>query len=132
MSKLTPKQKKFCNEYLIDLNATQAAIRAGYSKKTANEQGARLLARVSVTEYLQKRLADRQQRTEITQDRVLQELAGIGFADAMDYARVEEKEGRDLAGHRVKYKVVELSPTEQIPRDKRAAIAGIKRRANGI
>lgn len=52
---LNDKQKRFCDEYLIDLNATQAAIRAGYSKKTANEQGARLLVNVSVQEYIQER-----------------------------------------------------------------------------
>ena len=48
MGKLTDKQEMFCKEYLIDLNATQAAIRAGYSKKTANEQAGRLLVNVSV------------------------------------------------------------------------------------
>lgn len=52
--KLTDKQKKFVEEYLIDLNATQSAIRAGYSPKTANEQGARLLANVSIQEAISK------------------------------------------------------------------------------
>ena len=54
-------------KYLIDLNATQAAIRAGYSPKTANEQGARLLANVSIAQTIQKAMQDREQRTEITQ-----------------------------------------------------------------
>ena len=54
MDKLTAKQKRFCDEYLKDLNATQAAIRAGYSEKTANEQGARMLAKVSIQEYIQQ------------------------------------------------------------------------------
>ena len=53
---MTDKQKRFCDEYLIDCNATQAAIRAGYSKKTANEQGTRLLANVSVKAYIDERL----------------------------------------------------------------------------
>ena len=53
---MTDKQKRFCDEYLIDCNATQAAIRAGYSKKTANEQGNRLLANVSVKAYIDERL----------------------------------------------------------------------------
>lgn len=79
--KLTPKQKRFVDEYLIDLNATQAAIRAGYSPKTANEQGARLLANVSIAQTLQKAMQDREQRTEITQDRVLQEYARLAFYD---------------------------------------------------
>ncbi len=53
---MTARQKRFCDEYLIDCNATQAAIRAGYSPKTANEQGARLLANVSVQNYIDKQL----------------------------------------------------------------------------
>jgi len=75
------KQQRFVDEYLIDLNATQAAIRAGYSAKTANEQGARLLANVSVSAAITAAQARRAKRTEITQDRVLAELAKIGFAD---------------------------------------------------
>lgn len=51
---LNDKQKQFCNEYMIDLNATQAAIRAGYSQKTAQEQSARLLSNVMVQEYIQE------------------------------------------------------------------------------
>ncbi len=53
---LSKKQKKFADEYLIDCNATQAAIRAGYSEKTANEQGARLLANVSIKNYITEQL----------------------------------------------------------------------------
>lgn len=78
---LTNKQRRFVDEYLIDLNATQAAIRAGYSKKTANEQGARLLANVSVMLVVQEAMKARENRTHITQDRVLQELARIAFFD---------------------------------------------------
>jgi phage terminase small subunit len=78
---LTPKQQRFVEEYLIDLNATQAATRAGYSAKTANEQGARLLANVSVRSAIEQAKAERSERTHITQDRVLQELARIAFFD---------------------------------------------------
>jgi phage terminase small subunit len=78
---LTAKQQRFVDEYLIDLNATQAATRAGYSAKTANEQGARLLANVSVRSALTEAMKAREQRTHITQDRVLQELARIAFFD---------------------------------------------------
>lgn len=73
---LTDRQARFCEEYLIDLNATQAAIRTGYSEKTANEQGARLLANVSVQEKIAELKAERAKRTEMTQDSVIQELAG--------------------------------------------------------
>lgn len=81
MAKLTAKQQRFVEEYLIDLNATQAAIRAGYSPKTANEQGARLLANASVQEAIAKAMAERSRRTGISQDRVIQELARIAFVN---------------------------------------------------
>jgi phage terminase small subunit len=71
---MTPKQEAFVREYLVDLNATQAAIRAGYSAKTANEQGARLLANVSIASAVQAAMDARSERTEITADYV---LAGI-------------------------------------------------------
>ncbi len=74
MSDLTPKQAGFVEEYLIDLNATQAAIRAGYSKKTANEQGAQLLAKLSIRQAVAEAQAIRSKRTAITQDEVIQGL----------------------------------------------------------
>ncbi len=82
--KMTDKQKKFVEEYLIDLNATQSAIRAGYSPKTANEQGARLLANVSIQEAISKAMAERSRRTGINQDRIVQELARIAFVKITD------------------------------------------------
>lgn len=81
MKPLTPKQQQFVAEYLIDLNATQAAIRAGYSAKTANEQASRLLTNVSVRSAIEVAKAKRMERVEITQDRVLLELARIAFFD---------------------------------------------------
>lgn len=96
MAKLNDRQKRFADEYLIDLNATQAAIRAGYSKKTANEQAARLLANVSLQEYVQFRAKQREKRTEITQDRVLAELAKVGFKDAADYTDADLKYSNKL------------------------------------
>jgi len=81
MSKMTPRQQRFVDEYLIDLNATQAAIRAGYSAKTAEVQGPRLLGNVRVAKAIAKATEARARRTQITQDRVLQELARIAFFD---------------------------------------------------
>ena len=81
---LTEKQKRFAEEYLIDLNATQAAIRAGYSAKTANEQGSRLLANVSIQKAISKAIAERSCRTKISQDRVVNELAKIAFLNIAD------------------------------------------------
>ena len=78
---LTDKQQRFVEEYLIDLNATQAAIRAGYSEATAEQQASRLLSNVKVAEAIAEAQSQRSQRTQITQDRVLQELARIGFSD---------------------------------------------------
>ena len=72
---LTPRQAQFVQEYLIDLNATQAAIRAGYSVKTANEQAARLLANVSIQTAIQTAIKARTERTQITQDWVIHRLA---------------------------------------------------------
>ena len=79
--KLTAKQEKFCNEYLIDLNATQAAIRAGYSEKTAMEQGYQLLHKTSVSGFIQERQKELQEETRITQKKVLEEYAKIAFSD---------------------------------------------------
>lgn len=72
--KLTPKQQRFVGEYLVDLNATQAAIRAGYSSKTADKIGSELLGKTSISERIQKAMADREARTEITADYVLRRL----------------------------------------------------------
>lgn len=74
---LNDRQKRFCEEYLIDLNGTQAAIRAGYSKKTANEQAARLLTNVSVHAYITEMKSQRSKRTEITSDYVLTGLKEV-------------------------------------------------------
>ena len=71
MNKLTAKQARFVAEYLIDLNATQAAIRAGYSEKTASETGYENLRKPQIAEAVQKALAERSERTEVTQDYVL-------------------------------------------------------------
>jgi phage terminase small subunit len=79
--KLTPKQAAFVEEYACDLNATQAAIRAGYSAKTAKEQATRLLTNVHVAAGIAEGRAARSERTGITADRVLQELARIAFFD---------------------------------------------------
>jgi len=84
MAKLTAKQQRFVDEYLIDLNATQSAIRAGYSIKTANEQGSQLLAKLSIQEAIGGAMAERSRRTGVSQDRVVQELAKIAFVKMTD------------------------------------------------
>jgi len=81
VSDLTEMQGRFVQEYLIDLNATQAAIRAGYSAQTAAAQASRLLTNVKVQEALSEAQNARQARTRITQDRVVQEIARLGLSD---------------------------------------------------
>ena len=87
MKSLTNKQKAFVEEYLVDLNATQAAIRAGYSAKTADRIGPELLGKTWVAEAIQEAMAARSERTEITSDMVLRELAKLGFANMADYMK---------------------------------------------
>ncbi|MDU4393264.1 MAG: terminase small subunit [Acinetobacter ursingii] len=94
MANLTPKQQRFVEEYLIDLNATQAAIRAGYSEKTAAVIGAENLIKPNIAKAIEEAQNKRSERTEITQDRVLQELAKIGFSNMLDYMTITE--GGDL------------------------------------
>ncbi len=92
-ARLTDKQKRFVAEYLVDLNATAAAKRAGYSEKTACEQAARLLANVKVQTAVQEAKQARQERTEITQDMVLRETAKLAF---FDIRKMFDKNGKPL------------------------------------
>ncbi|WP_312907243.1 terminase small subunit [Tissierella praeacuta] len=142
--KLTPKQKIFVDEYLVDLNATRAYKAAGYRVKSDNAagvEGHKLLRNPKIDLYLKEKMKEREKRTEITQDKVLKELAKIGFANATDYARVVEREYieqvKDEKGNIISeipktYKTVELEVTDKLDTDKQAAIAGIKQGTNGI
>lgn len=137
--KLTEKQKRFCDEYLIDLNATQAAIRAGYSKKTAYRTGADNLIKPQIQEYLGSKMKDREKRTEITQDKVIKELAAIAFSKGSDYAKVVDKtiivDGNvvlDENGLPQTYQDVELTLTDELTEEQKKAISNIKRGKNGI
>jgi phage terminase small subunit len=85
--RLTPKQTRFVEEYLIDLNAAAAAVRAGYSAKTAKEIGCENLTKPNVAAAVQKALAARSKQTEITAEMVLTELARIGFSNMAHYAK---------------------------------------------
>ena len=123
---LTQKQKAFVDEYLIDLNATRAykaAYKACKSDKAAASSSSKLLRNPKIVEYLSKRQSELQQRTNVTQDRVIQELASIAFSDIVDFVKVEIVNG---------YPSVMIAPTKDIPARKRAAIAGIKQGANGV
>lgn len=142
--KLTAKQKIFVDEYLVDLNATRA-YKAAYpnckKEETINAAASRMLRNVKVKEYIDKRMKDREKRTEITQDKVLQELAKIAFANGTDFAKVVEKScmkpifdkaGNVIDTEEVFYKDVELVLTDELPEDKKKAIAAIKQTKFGI
>ena len=77
MDKLTLKQELFCKEYIIDFNGTQAAIRAGYSENTANEQASQLLAKLSIQNYLKKIMKKRADKLEINQEYVLKNIIEV-------------------------------------------------------
>ncbi|MDB2085863.1 terminase small subunit [Clostridium paraputrificum] len=97
MAKLTEKQKRFVEEYLIDLNATQAAIRAGYSPNTARDIGCENLAKPNIRACIDKEIAERSKRTGINQDRVIRELARLAFVNANDVIDMEEATLKDGA-----------------------------------
>lgn len=88
-TELTAKQQRFVDEYLVDLNATQAAIRAGYSEKTARSTGSENLTKPNIQAAITEGRRKQSKRTEITADRVLAELALLGFANMEDYIRID-------------------------------------------
>ena len=141
--KLADKQRAFVDEYLIDLNATRAyktVYKNVKNDETARTNASRLLTNANVKEYLDKRMKDREKRTEITQDKVLAELAQIAFANGTDFAKVVEKPMivnnsyvmDPDTGQLKTYTAVELIPTDKLPEDKRKAVAGIKEGKYGI
>lgn len=94
---MTKKQKRFVEEYLIDLNATQAAIRAGYSPDTAQEQSSRLLSNVMIKAAVDQEMAERSKRTGINADRIVRELAKIALVNTGKVINVEDATIRDDA-----------------------------------
>ena len=93
MSDIPRKRERFIKEYLLDLNATAAAIRAGYSKKTAYSTGHALLKRPEIQAEVTRMIKKRSERTEIESDQVIQEYAHVAFSNVLDYVRIE---GRDI------------------------------------
>lgn len=81
---MTPQQALFVQEYRKDLNATQAAIRAGYSKKTAGSQGERLLKNVEIAKAIQKATSQQLEKVELSAERVLEEMRRLGFSNVQD------------------------------------------------
>lgn len=144
--KLTAKQQKFIDEYLIDLNATRA-YKAAYPKcksdEAANAASSRLLRNVKVQEQITKEQQDIQERTKITQDKVVQELAKIAFSNATDYVEVvtrptirrvwdKEEEKYVYEEGDVYEQDIILKDTKQLTNDQKAAISSIKNTKHGI
>lgn len=143
---MTEKQKIFADEYLIDLNATRA-YRAAYPncKKDSSADAAarKLLGNTRIQTYITERMEERKKRTEITQDRVLNELAAIAFSNAADYAKVVERQataevdgniiplvGED--GEPILYRTVELELTDNLTEEQQRALGTIKKGRDGL
>lgn len=92
--KLTPKQKRFCDEYLIDLNATQAAIRAGYSKKTAYSIGQENLKKPEINAYIEKRMTEKEDALIAKQDEVMKYLTAVMRREKTEHIVVTLSEKR--------------------------------------
>ncbi|WP_225182152.1 terminase small subunit [Pectobacterium aroidearum] len=106
---LKDKQEAFCREYLVDLNLTQAAIRAGYAEKYANREASRLWSKVDIQKRIAELKAQRNERTDITADYVLQRLAEIDQMDVLDILTDEGK----------------LKPVSEWPKVWRTTISGL-------
>ena len=125
-------QDRFVDEWLIDFNGTQAAIRAGYSERSARSIAGRLLTKDNIQREISRRQKDLQRRTEVSQERVVKELARVAFADATDYVQVETRTVEKNDGTELSYQTVTLTETAELSADQRAAIASIKQGTNGV
>ena len=141
---MTDAQKRFCDEYLIDLNATRA-YKVAYPNckkdETARANSSRLLTIANIQEYISEKQIEIEKRTEVTQDMVIKELANVAFSNGTDFAQIVEREYEeniyDEEGNRIgtkpkKYKCLELTNTKDLTEQQKSAIAGIKQTANGI
>ena len=144
MHKLSNKQHLFVAEYLIDLNATQAYIRAGYKVKSTNVAAVnaqKMLRNAKVQAAIEAAMRERENRTGITQDRVLRELEKIAFSNATDFTKVVTKtikqdaysaEKGEWEKKEVEHQCVEITDTDKLSPDKKAAVAEISEGKYGI
>lgn len=101
MSKLTEKQKRFCEEYLIDLNATQSYVRAGYKAKSneiARVESHKLLTKPNIQQYIEELRSEQSKRTEITADKVLEELGSVAFNKDIECIGRDKVKALELLG----------------------------------
>lgn len=114
---LTPKQARFCEEYLVDCNGRQAAIRAGYSRKTANQIASQNLAKLNIQNRIREMQQEASKRLRISADRVLNEIAKVAFEDSHrdgDKLKACEMLGKHLGLFTEKYEVTETSDKPQV------------------
>ena len=140
---MTDAQKRFCDEYLIDLNATRA-YKVAYPRckkdETANAASSRMLRNVKVQEYISEKQQEIEKRTEVTQDMVIKELAAIAFSKASDYAKLKKMkrnvpvfDGEDIVDYKEEeYIRIEFTPTDKLTEEQKKALSGIKEGKFGI
>lgn len=140
---MTDTQKRFCDEYLIDLNATRA-YKVAYPRckkdETANAASSRMLRNVKVQEYISKKQQEIEKRTEVTQDMVIKELAAIAFSKASDYAKLKKMkrnvpvfDGEYIVDYKEEeYTGIEFTPTDELTEEQKKALSGIKEGKFGI
>lgn len=140
---MTDAQKRFCDEYLIDLNATRA-YKVAYLRckkdETASVNASKLLRNTKVQEYISKKQKEIEKRTEVTQDMVIQELASIAFSKVSDYVKLKKMkknvpvfDGEDIVDYKEEeYMGIEFAPTDELTEVQKKALAGIKEGKFGI
>lgn len=121
MSKLTEKQKRFCEEYLIDLNATQSYLRAGYKAKSneiARVESHKLLTKPNIQQFIEELRAEQSKRTEITADKVLEELGSVAFNKDIECIGRDKVKALELIGQHLGMftEKVSITKEEEIPK----------------
>lgn len=141
---MTDAQKRFCDEYLIDLNASRAykvAYKNCKSDLTARTNGSKLLTNTNIQEYISKKQEEIEKRTEVTQDMVIKELSAIAFSKASDYAKLKkmkrnipifDEEGMIVDYKEEEYTEIEFTPTDELSEEQKKALSGIKQGKFGL
>lgn len=121
-SGLSDRHEEFCREYLADFNGTRAAIQAGFAKKAAAQQASRLLTNAKITEYLKLLQSPTIKQFEVTQERIMAEVASLAFSNIMDFVEVKDgqawidlsKCSREQAAALAGFEVIELPPFKTV------------------